>query len=105
MPFLIFLSFYLIAAKAKGKDDRYIQEYQFNIKTRKEMRPRIPYIGGVKQEGSPRIKWSCDEETFTKKMDDGEVSFDIAKYFLDIYDTVVQFPNMPIVCIGNEGTK
>jgi len=45
----------------------------------------------------PRIKWGCDEETFSKKEGDSVTEYSIATYYKDIYDIEIQYPNMPII--------
>eukprot|EP00934_Nitzschia_sp_Nitz4_P008004 Nitzschia sp. Nitz4//scaffold142_size57810//28581//32540//NITZ4_006496-RA/size57810-augustus-gene-0.23-mRNA-1//1//CDS//3329536391//7994//frame0 len=43
----------------------------------------------------PRIKWSCDEETFERN---GK-TVNVAEYLEDVYDVKIRFPNMPIIGI------
>ena len=46
-----------------------------------------------KEKGGPKIKWSCDEETFVKKENGEDVTYNIAEYFSKIYDINLQYPN------------
>jgi hypothetical protein len=42
----------------------------------------------------PRIKWSCDEETFEKKEGEKIVTHTVDSYFRIIYDTPIRYPSM-----------
>lgn len=106
LTFLSLAISHLLGRRAEGKRVGYTEEYRICTKIRQEMRyctPRGPKEEVAALPSEPRIMWSCYEHTFPKKMGDEVKEYNVASYYKDIYDVTVEFPNMPIICVGAAG--
>jgi hypothetical protein len=45
----------------------------------------------------PKLRWSCEDETFERKDGENTLTYTIQSYFENIYDVQIRFPNLPIV--------